>query len=66
EVAGEDRVCHPAVAEIDRNRLYLTVSSPEVKDIKSVRYCFKNFAIGRVHDMLGMPIVPFRTDDWDK
>ncbi|MDE6497731.1 MAG: sialate O-acetylesterase [Muribaculaceae bacterium] len=66
EVAGEDRVFHPAVAEIDRNGLYLTVSSPEVADIKSVRYCFKNFAIGRVHDMLGMPIVPFRTDDWDK
>lgn len=66
EVAGDDRVFHPAVAEIDRKGLSITVSAPEVSDIKSVRYCFRNFAIGSIHDMLGMPIVPFRTDDWDK
>ncbi|MBD5277451.1 MAG: sialate O-acetylesterase, partial [Bacteroides sp.] len=66
EVAGEDRVFHPAVAEIDRDGLYLTISSPDVDDIKSVRYCFHNFAIGKIHDMLGMPIVPFRTDNWEK
>lgn len=65
EVAGEDRVFYPAVAEIDRNALSITVSAPEVADIKAVRYCFKNFAIGKIHDMLGMPIVPFRTDDWE-
>lgn len=66
EVAGDDRVFHPAQAELDRNKLSITVSSPDVDEIKSVRYCFKNFAIGRIHDMLGLPIVPFRTDDWDK
>lgn len=66
EVAGEDRVFYPALAEIDRNGLSITVSSPDVSEIQSVRYCFKNFAIGKIHDMLGMPIVPFRTDNWDK
>lgn len=66
EVAGEDRQFHPAKATINRDRLTITVSSPEVSDIKSVRYCFRNFAIGRVHDLMGMPIVPFRTDNWDK
>lgn len=65
EVAGEDHVFYPAEAEIDRNGLSITVSASEVDDIKSVRYCFKNFAIGKIHDMLGMPIVPFRTDNWD-
>lgn len=66
EIAGEDHIFYPAQAQIDRNRLSITVSAPEVTDIKSVRYCFKNFAIGKIHDMLGMPIVPFRTDNWDK
>lgn len=66
EVAGDDRIFHPAEVTLDRNKLSLTVSSPEVKDIKSVRYCFKNFAIGKIHDMYGMPIVPFRTDNWEK
>lgn len=66
EVAGEDRVFHPANTEIDLGKLTIKVSSPEVKDIKSVRYCFKNFAIGKVHDNYGMPLIPFRTDNWDK
>ncbi len=65
EVAGADHVFYPAVAEIDRNGLSITVSSSDVAVIKSVRYCFKNFAIGKIHDMLGLPLVPFRTDNWD-
>lgn len=65
EVAGEDRIFYPANAQPVRNGLTITVSSPNVSDIKSVRYCFKNFAIGKIHDMLGLPLVPFRTDDWE-
>ena len=65
EVAGADKVFHPASAQPDRNGYTITVSSPEVSDIKAVRYCFKNFAIGRLHDAYGLPLVPFRTDDWD-
>lgn len=64
EVAGEDRMFHPAKAVQDWNTFTVTVSSPEVTDIKAVRYCFKNFERGQVHDMLGLPLVPFRTDDW--
>ena len=66
EVAGEDRVFHPATAEVDRNGYTITVSSPEVSDIQSVRYCFKNFAIGKIHDSYGLPLVPFRTDNWER
>lgn len=66
EVAGADKVFHPAKAVIDRNKLTIIVSSPEVQQIASVRYCFRNFAIGKVHDLFGMPIVPFRTDNWDE
>lgn len=65
EVAGEDRVFYPAHATEDWNEHTVTVSSPDVKDIKAVRYCFKNFAIGKIKDMFGMPLIPFRTDNWD-
>ncbi len=65
EVAGEDRVFYPANASEDWNARTVTVSSDKVKDIKAVRYCFHNFAIGQLKDMYGMPLVPFRTDDWD-
>lgn len=66
EVAGEDRVFYPAKANIDRSNLSIKVSSPEVKEIKSVRYLFRNFAIGKIRDTYGMPLMPFRTDNWDK
>lgn len=65
EVAGEDRVFYPAEATEDWNARTVTVSSDKVKDIKAVRYCFNNFAIGTLKDMNGMPLIPFRTDDWD-
>lgn len=64
EVAGADRVFHPAQATIDRDKLTIIVTSDSVDEIEAVRYCFKNFAIGRVHDLMGMPLVPFRTDSW--
>ncbi|MCI9285592.1 MAG: sialate O-acetylesterase [Muribaculaceae bacterium] len=65
EVAGDDHVFHPATAVEDWNNYTITVSSPEVPEVKAVRYCFKNFAIGKLKDMLGLPLVPFRTDNWD-
>lgn len=64
EVAGSDKVFHKAKAVQDWNDYSITVSSDDVKDIKAVRYCFRNFAKGEVHDMLGLPLVPFRTDKW--
>ncbi|MDO4320671.1 MAG: sialate O-acetylesterase [Bacteroidales bacterium] len=63
EVCGTDGVFRPARALQDWDDHTVTVSRPEGVDrIEAVRYCFKNFAIGRVHDLTGMPLVPFRTD----
>lgn len=66
EVAGADKVFHSADARINRDKLTIEVSSPEVEEIQSVRYCFRNFAIGKIHDLNGMPLVPFRTDNWEE
>lgn len=68
EVAGADKVFHPAKAVQVQDpadwQFHIEVASPEVKDIKAVRYCFRNFIPGQIHDMLGLPLVPFRSDDW--
>ena len=65
EVAGDDRIFYPAKAHPYRGGLSIIVESEDVPEIKSVRYNFKNFAIGKIHDSYGLPIVPFRTDNWE-
>ena len=63
EIAGSDKVFHPAQAS-GRGEL-ITVRSEQVKSPVAVRYCFKNFVIGNVFNSRMLPLVPFRTDDWD-
>ena len=61
EIAGDDRVFHPAQAWIERNRVYLR--SDRVAHPVAVRYAFRNWADG---DLFcdGLPISSFRSDDW--
>ena len=64
EIAGADRVFHPAdKVWIERNRVY--VKSDQVKKPVAVRYAFRNWADGDLfHD--GLPVSSFRTDDWEE
>lgn len=70
EVAGEDKVFHKATATKfwaegnDPRNERIAVSSPEVKNPVAVRYCFKNFQIGNLGNQGGLPLFPFRTDNW--
>ena len=63
EIAGADRVFHPATAWIERNRVYLR--SEAVKEPVAVRYAFRNWADG---DLFcdGLPVSSFRSDDWEE
>lgn len=70
EIAGADRVFHPATAthfwqpgggEWDEA---LAVSSPDVPAPVAVRYCFHDFQTGTVKNGAGLPLFPFRTDKW--
>ena len=62
EIAGDDRVFHPAEAWVSRNRVY--VKSNEVKKPVAVRYAWRDWVEGDLmHD--GLPVSSFRTDDWD-
>lgn len=66
EVAGSDSIFYPASVTISQRRLL--VKSPKVKTPVAVRYCFHNFSKtkGYVYSTAGLPIFPFRTDNWKK
>jgi len=70
EVAGDDRVFHPAQAKHywQPGGGYwdeaILVTSPEVKKPVAVRYCFKNWQTGNVRNGGNLPLFPFRTDNW--
>jgi sialate O-acetylesterase len=66
EIAGEDKVFHPANATIntDEKNPGITVWSDSVKNPVSVRYAFKSWAVGNLFNTQGLPASSFRTDDW--
>lgn len=66
EAAGADKVFHPAIARENPQTLNIEITCPEAGKIEAVRYNFKNFAVGKVFNVLGLPLVPFRTDDWNQ
>jgi sialate O-acetylesterase len=61
-IAGEDKVFYPAQAKIEGSRLI--VSAAQVKKPVAVRYQFDNAGVGNIFGREGLPVAPFRTDDW--
>lgn len=64
EVAGDDKVFHPAKARYNKERTKIIVSSPEVKNPVAARYAFKDYVKGSLFNNLGLPASSFRTDNW--
>ena len=62
EVAGSDKVFHPATKVwVNRNRVYVICN--DVKKPVAVRYAFKDWVVGDLmHD--GLPVSSFRSDNW--
>ena len=65
ELAGADKVFHPATAHVQLWNNVVIVSSPDVPDPVAVRYCFRNWGVGTLFNSYGIPVGPFRTDDWN-
>ena len=70
ELAGDDRVFHTAQAQHfwrpgggywDEA---IVLTCPEVERPVAVRYCFRNWLLGNVKNGAGLPLFPFRTDNW--
>lgn len=61
-VAGSNRKWYWANARIDGNSVI--VSSPDVPDPVAARYAWQSFPAATLYNGVGLPAVPFRTDDW--
>lgn len=64
EVAGADKVFHPANAHVSGHR-ELRVWSDKVQEPVAVRYAFRNYIPCDLTNILGIPVPPFRTDNWN-
>jgi len=70
EIAGEDKVFHPATASHfwRPGEGYwdecIIVKSAAVPHPVAVRYCFRNWQLGNLANAGGLPLIPFRTDNW--
>lgn len=64
EIAGEDKVFHPAKAEIETKTARLVVTCGGVPNPVAVRYAYKNFVEASLFSIYGIPVTPFRTDNW--
>lgn len=62
EVAGADRVFHPAEGRIERDTLVVTAKA--VREPVAVRYAWTNAPEANLHNGAGLPAVPFRSDTW--
>ena len=62
-VAGEDKVFLPATVKIQNDRI--VVSHSQIKKPVAVRFAFSNDAISNVFSNNGLPVAPFRTDNWE-
>lgn len=58
DIAGEDKIYYPAKATYKGNDIFI-LSSPQVLHPKAVRYCYRNFQLGNVANMAGLPLFPF-------
>ncbi|MDD4516375.1 sialate O-acetylesterase [Massilibacteroides sp.] len=61
-IAGEDKQFVPAKVKIDGKTVI--VSAPQVKKPVAVRFLFDNTSIGNLYTNEGLPVSPFRTDEF--
>lgn len=66
EIAGPDKVFHPADSVwLHWQTNEMVVSSKKVPDPVAVRYGWRDFMPGNLHAGNYLPLIPFRTDDWE-
>ena len=71
-IAGADKKFYPASAKINNDKLI--VWSKQVTQPVAVRFSFSNAGVGNLFSKearpdgsvgRGLPVAPFRTDDWE-
>ena len=67
ELAGEDKVFYPAVGRVlgaPRTSI-MVYNCPEVPHPVAVRYGMRNYSEASLFNNFGIPVTPFRSDDWE-
>lgn len=64
EIAGNDKIFHPADAKIKDNK-FVFVKSEMVTQPIAVRYAWRNWIDVNFYNTNMLPVSSFRTDDWD-
>ncbi|MDB5002512.1 MAG: Sialate O-acetylesterase [Mucilaginibacter sp.] len=63
-IAGSNKIFYEATAAIEGNKIILT--SDKVANPIAVRYAFRNIAVTNLTNKAGLPVEPFRTDNWEQ
>ena len=64
QIAGADRIFHPAIAHASKSSGVITVHSVAVANPVAVRYGFTDYVQGTLYNNQGVPASSFRTDRW--
>lgn len=62
-IAGSDQNFLPADVTLEKGKI--VVSNKQVPNPVAVRFSFSNTAMSNVFNKEGLPIIPFRTDNWE-
>lgn len=65
-VAGADHTFKQGTAQISGNNIIVTAPVGFSLPIQAIRYAFTNAAITNLQNDAGLPMEPFRTDNWGK
>ena len=61
-IAGADQNFMPAEVKLEKNRI--VVSNAQITSPVAVRFSFSNTGMSNVFNKEGLPVTPFRTDNW--
>ncbi|MFZ9586471.1 MAG: sialate O-acetylesterase [Crocinitomicaceae bacterium] len=64
EVGNEQHEFHPVQAKLGKEANTIEIQIGYRTPNPAVRYCFKNYQVGNVKNSAGLPLIPFRTDNW--
>jgi sialate O-acetylesterase len=62
-IAGDDKNFLPAEVKLEKDRII--VYNKQIKTPVAVRFAFSNTAMSNVFSKEGLPLCPFRTDNWE-
>ncbi|MEO8174891.1 MAG: sialate O-acetylesterase [Sediminibacterium sp.] len=62
-IAGADQNFLPAEAKIEKDKI--VVSNKQISNPAAIRLSFSNTGMSNVFNKEGLPVIPFRTDNWD-